>query len=39
MVFENTLLQRLAQHLQDVAAELRQLIEKQNTVVRQRHFG
>jgi hypothetical protein len=34
-----TLLERLAQDLQDVAAELRQLIQKENPVVRQRHFA
>jgi hypothetical protein len=35
----DTLLQRLAQPFQDVAAELRQLIQKENPVVRQRHFA
>jgi hypothetical protein len=36
---DETLLARLAQDLQDVAAELRQLIQKENPVVRQRHFA
>jgi hypothetical protein len=34
-----TLLERLAQDLQDVAAELRLLIQKENPVVRQRHVA
>jgi hypothetical protein len=32
------LLERLAQGLEDVAAELRQLIQEEHAVVRQRHF-
>jgi hypothetical protein len=31
--------ERLAQDLQDVAAELRQLIQQEHPVVRQRHFA
>ena len=34
-----TLLQRLTQHVQDVAAELWQFIQKENPMVRQRHFA
>jgi hypothetical protein len=30
---DDTLLERLAQHLQDVAAELRQFIQKENTIM------
>jgi hypothetical protein len=35
----DTLLERLAQDFQDVTAELRELIEKQNAFVRQRHLA
>jgi hypothetical protein len=38
VVFENTLLQRLAQDLQHVAAARRQVIQKEHAVVCQRHF-
>jgi hypothetical protein len=34
----DTLLKRLAQHLQDVPTELRQLIQKEHPMVRQRHL-
>ena len=34
-----TLLERLAQDLQDVAAELRPFIQKEHAVVRQRHLA
>jgi hypothetical protein len=33
-----TLLQRLTQHLQDMSAELRQFIQKEDPMVRQRHL-
>jgi hypothetical protein len=35
----NTLLERLAQHLQDGATEFRKFIETQNTMVRPRHVA
>jgi hypothetical protein len=35
----DTLLEGLAQHLQDVAAELRPFIEEEHPMVRQRHFS
>jgi RecJ-like exonuclease len=35
----DTILERLAQHLQDVAAELRQFIQKEHAVVRRRHLA
>jgi hypothetical protein len=35
----DALLERLAQHLQDVVPELRQFIQKENTVVRQRYIA
>ena len=35
----DALLQRLTQHFQHVASELRQLVQKQDTVVCQRHFA
>jgi Tfp pilus assembly protein PilN len=38
LYFCETLLQGLAQHLGDVAAELRQLIQKEHAVVRQGHL-
>jgi hypothetical protein len=38
LYFCDTLLERLAQDLQDVAAELRQFIEKENAMMRQRHL-
>jgi hypothetical protein len=34
-----TLLQQLPQDLQDLAAELGQLIQKENAMMRQRHFA
>jgi hypothetical protein len=34
----DTLLERLAQYLQDVETELRQLVQEQHTVVHQRHL-
>jgi hypothetical protein len=36
---ENTLLEGLAQDLEDVAAELRPCIQKEHTVVGERHVG
>jgi hypothetical protein len=35
----DTLLQRLASHLQDMTAELGQFIEKEHAVVRERHLA
>jgi hypothetical protein len=34
----DTLLERLAQHLEDVTAELRQLIQKEHAIMRQRYL-
>jgi hypothetical protein len=39
LYLENTLLERLAQDLQHVTAELRELIQTQNTMVRPRHVA
>jgi hypothetical protein len=38
LYFCETLLEGLAQHLQDMAAALRQLIQQEHAVVRQRHL-